>query len=405
MNGTARQRGQVLPLAAICLLVLFGIAALAVDAGYLQYKQRLQQTAADSAALAAAWQIARNQSSTAVTSAGQSAAASNGFTDGSSNVAVTINWPPKSGPNTNYASAVEAIVQAKYPPIFSGVMGWTHNDVSTRAVAVVRGNPSAACIYILQKNFNVSNGTLTGSCGALVENDVQANSKTVWNIPFIGAGGHIMSPPANASVSTGIGSVQDPCASVPGCTALKQMYPLGSSVQSEGLYSTCGPAPATTVTLSPSCYTSVNGTYHVSPGLIVISGDLTGSLICAAADGCDGTKGVTVVVGGKVNLNGSTTNLTSPPAVPGATTASVTTSGAPGVVLYQVGTSTAPENFSAQELLGMVYAPNAHVNQNAGSSLTVDFLIVADFVTNGNTITVNNPSNPYTPYQAPILAE
>jgi hypothetical protein len=129
-------------------------------------------------------------------------------------------------------------------------------------------------------------------------------------------------------------------------------------------------------------------------------------LICAAADGCNSNAGVTVVVGGKVNLNGSTTNLTAPPTTPGAVTASVTPSqGAPGVVLYQVGTSTSPENFSATQLLGMVYAPDAHVNQNAASTLVVDFLVVADFVTNGNTITIDNTGGGGPPDQTPILAE
>jgi hypothetical protein len=395
------QRGQVLPLVAICLTVLCGFAALAVDAGYLQYRQRLQQTAADSAALAGAWQLIRTQTQNPIVAAAKAASASNGFTDGSNNVTVTINWPPATGPNKGYDSAIEAIVTAQYPAIFSAVMGWTQSTVATRAVAVVRGNPGAACIYILQKNLNIANGTVTGPCGALVNNDVQANNKTVWNIPYIGAGGHIISPPANAVVSTGIGAVADPCQTVPGCIALTTMFPLNSNVKNEGPYSSC--AAPTSTTLGQACYTSVSGTYNVTPGLIVIAGDLTGSLICQL---CDATHGVTVVVGGKVNLNGSTTNLTAPPATQGATTATVTQSGgAPGVVLYQVSTSTAPENFSAQQLFGMVYAPDAHVNQNAGSTLVVNFLVVADFVTNGNTITVNNTGGGGPPTQVPILAE
>ena len=35
------QRGAVLPLIAICLAVLMGFAALAIDVGYLEYQQQV----------------------------------------------------------------------------------------------------------------------------------------------------------------------------------------------------------------------------------------------------------------------------------------------------------------------------------------------------------------------------
>jgi hypothetical protein len=72
--------------------------------------------------------------------------------------------------------------------------------------------------------------------------------------------------------------------------------------------------------------------------------------------------------------------------------------------LYQASTSTAPENFSAQQLIGMVYAPDAHVNQNAGSNLTVTYFVVADFVSNGNFITLQYNSGE-SGNLAPRLAE
>ncbi|TAK63410.1 MAG: pilus assembly protein TadE, partial [Dehalococcoidia bacterium] len=50
----AREHGQVLPLAALLLTALFGLGALAIDAG-LAYAQRTRaQGAADNAAVAAA---------------------------------------------------------------------------------------------------------------------------------------------------------------------------------------------------------------------------------------------------------------------------------------------------------------------------------------------------------------
>jgi hypothetical protein len=396
------QRGQVLPIVAICLTILLGFAALAVDAGYLQYKQRIQQTAADSAAIAGDWQLLNGKSPT---TAGQTAASTNGFTDNGTTVKVSVTSPPSDGPNSSNKNAVEATVTASYPALFSVVLGRTQNAVTTRAVAILESSTSLPCIYILTKNFNVANGTVSGPCGVLVNNDVQANSKTVWNISSLGAGGHIISPPSTATtaVATGIPPVADPCNTTPGCKSLVAMYPLGSDVSKEGVYAnTCVAPPAPGSTLGAGCYTSINGTYNLqAPGLYVIAGDLTGALTCTS---CGTATGVTVVVGGKVNLNGSTTNLYSPPTTSDLSPTITQNSGAPGVVLYQASTSTAPENFSAQQLIGMVYAPDAHVNQNAGSNLTVTYFVVADFVSNGNFITLQYNSGE-SGNLAPRLAE
>ena len=40
MNNHHGSRGQVLPLVAICLVVLLGFGGMAVNVGYLQYEQR-----------------------------------------------------------------------------------------------------------------------------------------------------------------------------------------------------------------------------------------------------------------------------------------------------------------------------------------------------------------------------
>ena len=58
MNGMQQrrsgERGQILPLVAVGMITLMGMVSLAVDAGYWRYQQRLEQSAADSAAIAGA---------------------------------------------------------------------------------------------------------------------------------------------------------------------------------------------------------------------------------------------------------------------------------------------------------------------------------------------------------------
>src|ERR1051325_8380390 len=76
-----KQSGQVLVGAAVALVVLCGFAGLAIDMGALRYQKRVQQTAADSAAIAGA----SNLTYTGYQTAAQAAAAQNGFTDLSTN--------------------------------------------------------------------------------------------------------------------------------------------------------------------------------------------------------------------------------------------------------------------------------------------------------------------------------
>jgi uncharacterized membrane protein len=88
--------------AALALVVLIGFAGLAIDMGALRYQKRLQQTAADGAAIAGA----TNLSFGGVTSGAQSAATANGFTDNTGGttctnnpgtvgcITVTVNNPP-----------------------------------------------------------------------------------------------------------------------------------------------------------------------------------------------------------------------------------------------------------------------------------------------------------------------
>src|SRR5277367_4449026 len=63
------RRGQALVLATLSLFMLFGIMGLAVDLGWSYYRKQVAQTAADSAALAAAV-TAENSSGTNIITCG-----------------------------------------------------------------------------------------------------------------------------------------------------------------------------------------------------------------------------------------------------------------------------------------------------------------------------------------------
>lgn len=392
------QRGQSMLLVVIALPVLLGLAAFAVDAGYLRYEQRIQQTAADSAAIAGAWQLVNGSDPT---SAAQFASGKNGFTHDGTNVIVTANTPPASGAYEGNTNAVEVIVKASHPAFFSAVFGQSKNWVTTRAVALVRGN-NGACIWSLQKDLTIQHGDLSSPCGIMVTRNVNDNGATM-HVPSIGAGGSAGNSFPGVITTSGIPPFSDPCPTIPGCAAITQMFPVNST-PGPGPFATCTD-PGVSTSLSAGCYNSLSGTFNLKPGLYVIPGDVNATLMCPSCQ--EGVSGVTIVVGGKINLNGSTTSLIAPPAQTGAGSATVTADGgAPGMVFYQTSTTTSPENFSAQQLLGMLYAPNSHINLNGGgSTLTISYVVAADIIANGSVVTVPDSGCTNCLSQTPQLAE
>src|SRR5258708_6616062 len=112
MRGSS---GQILVLVTAGLVILTAFAGLAVDVGQFWSARRQMQTAADAAAIAGASALRFSRSPSA---AADAVTATNGFTDGTNNVIVTVNNPPASGPyhlNPNY---VEVIVIQPHPTSF-----------------------------------------------------------------------------------------------------------------------------------------------------------------------------------------------------------------------------------------------------------------------------------------------
>lgn len=131
----AREHGQVLPLAALLLTALFGLGALAIDAG-LAYAQRTRaQGAADNAAVAAAQAASAGATRAQAIQAAIEYAQRNGYTHGVNGVSVVINNPPASGPHAGDASFYEVKIGAAAPNIFYRVLGKSPGTVGARAVA------------------------------------------------------------------------------------------------------------------------------------------------------------------------------------------------------------------------------------------------------------------------------
>jgi Putative Flp pilus-assembly TadE/G-like len=181
-----REAGQALYVAAASLVVLLGFLGLGIDLGAMRYEKRLQQTAADAAAVAGASNLCNIGTCTAyggVTSGAQNASEANGFTDsgggqlsncGSSasvgTVCVQVNNPPVDGPHIADINYVEARVAAVQPTYFMRVLGISQTTITARAVATNNTGVSSGCLYLLGPASDANSGLTIngGSRGAIL---------------------------------------------------------------------------------------------------------------------------------------------------------------------------------------------------------------------------------------------
>ncbi len=128
-----RERGSVALLMAASLTFLFGLAALAVDAGFLYTQERSLQTVADSAALAGGKGLSNG---TAIAQA-TAMATQNGYVDGVGGNTVSITLPA--------ASQIQVAISHTQPFIFGRIFGFASK--STTGTAIVGQAPGAPAIW------------------------------------------------------------------------------------------------------------------------------------------------------------------------------------------------------------------------------------------------------------------
>jgi Putative Flp pilus-assembly TadE/G-like len=296
-----RQAGQALYITAASLVVLAGFMGLAIDLGMLRYEKRLQQTAADAGAVAAANNMAFEGASSVVC-AGQNASAANGFTDTSGGgscangsisscsdpnasigtICVQVNNPPSSGPHAGSAYTdkyAEVLVSAVHQTYFMKIFGTTKETVTARAVATsYSGGPNTSnCMYTLgdpAKEIGVDpygHTTLNATTCGIVDNgnyDPTGNALTVNACSFNvsgsntgnNSGGNVYCNSQPMTPSYASPTQQDPFAN-------KLSAPSVGTPQSWGGGST----------ISPGTYNGINigGGANVTfqPGVYVVTGN------------------------------------------------------------------------------------------------------------------------------------
>lgn len=423
MSFRKSESGNVLVLTAMCLTILMGFVAMAIDVGMLFHARLQMQIAADAAAAAAALDYKYGESTRAQSDA-TTAATQNGML---ATGTATINDPPTSGYH-KAAGYIEAVVSEPYPTFFMKTFGFGAVNVSARAVA--GSSQGSGCLWTLAKSG--ADVSLTGS-GAIVAQNcniyddsgasnalqvVGSGSISAKSIGIVGGynnvGGHISPNPP----TTGIAPAADPL-SLPAPT-----IPTGSCSGSA-----CNPSNVGSgnMVLGPGTYTSItnvgSGTLTLTPGNYIITGSLSntstlGKLILGAGNytiggnfTSTGSGSLTLgaglyTVGGNLSLTGSGPMTGSGVTfyTQGSTTVtgsgnmnlSAPTSGTySGVLFFQSTSDTQAMKItgsSGDDLQGIVYAPAAALTLTGSGNVTVSLDIIVDSlnITGSGTVTVTN---------------
>jgi hypothetical protein len=374
VKGTTQQSGQALVAAALGLVVLLGAAGLAIDMGYLRYQKRLQQSAADSAALAGAAQIKFG----GITAGAHEDSLLNGFADGVNNTTVTVHHPPTTGPHAGNGNYVEVLVSVIQPTFFMKIFGVSSATVTARSVAHLGTGRNV--IYSLGTGGpGISNTGTLDAAGGIIGNENLSNTGTL-NATSIGVVG-------TSSGGTTPAAITD---IVPAANPLSFLTPpgTGGGCQS-GVVSDTVPGPTTLnpVPLNPGHYCtgiSITGGRNVTlnPGTYAV----TGTGISFNGTGAVTGTGVLLYLsaaGGAVSINtlpGSTRilNLTAP-----------TGGGRAGVLFYQNPGNTLPATINGtatSEFQGAFYFPNAALSlNNIGSGAAYTIAVAKSLALSGTT--------------------
>lgn len=147
-DSRSKRRGIMLILFALLLAPMLALVGLTIDGGRIYFEKRRMQAAADGGAFGAAREMLRGNDGFVVR-AGRNDSKLNGFDHDLSDITVTVNRPPSTGPNSGDNNAVEVIIDRPIPTTFMKVIMRGDTTVRARAVAGIRPETKPPCILAL----------------------------------------------------------------------------------------------------------------------------------------------------------------------------------------------------------------------------------------------------------------
>ena len=357
MGGRNPERGAIAFVVAAMWMMLFGIAAFAVDIGY-QYQAKRGLQAATDAAVRAGMPLLKNSASTAISTATAMATA-NGYTDGGASYPhVSVTQPT--------GNELQVQIQISPPTFFLGFLGNTSRTVSavstgqlvTQVQALFAGNGCSGTGIV----FNGNIGPITG--------DVHSNGKFVLDVgtgtppnAISGVGEYVCSASGNGGGAISVNGT--PCNGGTACLSSSTTQPMPLSWTTADFPCTYGNL---TTSMDVGSYVGAWASGNSSGGTLN-SGVYCGSSITLGTTGTTGT--VTFVSTGSMSLNGTNAHLT---AYRHGILAMSTATG----MAIQVGNS-------GWNLNGTLFAPNGDVMNNAGTFTQTGSIVAQDITLGGGT--------------------
>lgn len=416
------EKGTVTVMVVALLAVFVGFIGLALDSGFLFRHLRVMQTAADAGALAGATEIHRAQPSLVVGASAQGATVTNGFTNGSNTVVVTVHHPPVSGFYVGNSQYVEVLISQNVPSFFIKILGFASTMVPARAVAGV-GPPSRTCIHTLnptaEKTLSVtSNSVLTAPGCNIVDNsnaynafNIESGSVFASDSIAVTGGSNVTSgSSATPAPTVGVPPALDPLAqmmfpSYGACTHFGFKVSSGTFTINPGVYCPSSPggsdggiqiASGATATFTAGMYILVDGGLQVDSGSTVSGSGVT--FFNTSTGGGDKFQPIRL-------KSGSSANFSAPTTGPWANILFFQdrNAGAPGVKYENEISSDIQAVFS-----GVMYFPTQTLKlATSNSNVTINGAIIASIVevSSTSTVTVNNVFSGASPLKRLSLVE
>jgi Flp pilus assembly protein TadG len=238
------ESGQMLVLTALCMTMLMGFLALAIDVGVLFRSKRNVQIAADAGAIAGALQAQYGGTPTPACHSGisgvqcavQNAVVANGVPAGDVTV---VNTNPTSGYHTG-PGYVEAVVSVANPTFFISAFRGRQTPLKVTARAVAGLAPSTTCMYVLDPTdadaLNVQGSVNAPGCGIQVNSNnagASCDQGQTLAVPFLHVaggqdGGGGCTPTNSTQVVTGVAPSGDPLNNLLGVNATTVCTPLNT---------------------------------------------------------------------------------------------------------------------------------------------------------------------------------
>lgn len=385
------ENGQALVLAAVCMTALMGAMALAVDVGYMHYKQSQLQTAADSAAIAAGLELGNcgNTVCSNMKTAAAQALVEDGITNATitptsncsvsntSSMAMIINVSPcvlgSNDPNKGNTHMAEVVLTEAQPIFFGAMLGIPKMNIVARAEAgdsyINSSNSGGNCVYTKSLTFNSSDGTFDlKNCSMYDNGNLQTdNGDSVTASTFLYYG--TWSPNnCNGSCAWTLGSGE----TQPTHTTTAQIDPLASlaaPTQPANSTTYTNTTPNSGATLQPGYYPNgINLNSNVSVTLAPGVYYMNGSINVDSGATLTGTGVTLYFASGSLQPNsGSAVQLSAP------TTS--TNGGNANMVVWQSSSNSTGMDLDASSQSyynGVIYLPDAQLTLNSGSGNTIN---------------------------------